>query len=370
MTATLIKSGTSVLRHDWRKEEIETLFSLPMNDLLFEAHSLHRQFHDPNAVQISTLLSIKTGACPEDCKYCSQSGHYNTGLEKEKLLEIERVVGEAREAKANGASRFCMGAAWRGPQEKQMPYVLEMVKQVKELGMETCMTLGMLDASQAKRLSDAGLDYYNHNLDTSEEYYKQIITTRTYQDRLDTLTHVRDSGMKVCCGGILGLGETSQDRAGLLQQLANLPHHPESVPINMLIKIPGTPLAEEDDIDPLEFVRTIAVARIIMPKSMVRLSAGRQGMSDEMQAMCFFSGANSIFCGDKLLTAGNPEATRDKKLFDCLGLHPMPHDTPNSEEEVAASLLAAVSLEESRQSPDAQAGASFYDAAALPADVS
>lgn len=351
------------LRHDWRREELEALFAKPLNDLLFEAHSIHRQFHDPNAVQISTLLSIKTGACPEDCKYCSQSGHYNTGLEKEKLLEIERVVKEAREAKANGASRFCMGAAWRGPQEKQMPYVLEMVKQVKELGMETCMTLGMLDGNQAQQLADAGLDYYNHNLDTSEEYYKQIITTRTYQDRLDTLSNVRDAGMKVCCGGILGLGESRQDRAGLLQQLANLPHHPESVPINMLIKIPGTPLADEEDIDPLEFVRTIAVARIIMPKSMVRLSAGREGMNDEMQAMCFFAGANSIFYGEKLLTAGNPEANSDKRLFERLGIHPMQHDTQHSEEEVAASLLAAVSLDEPRQQSADKDESLFYDAA-------
>ena len=364
MTATLTPSVniSHSLRHDWRREELEALFAKPMNDLLFEAHSVHRQYHDPNAVQISTLLSIKTGACPEDCKYCSQSGHYNTGLEKEKLLEIERVVNEASEAKANGASRFCMGAAWRGPQAKQMPYVLEMVRQVKELGMETCMTLGMLDGDQAQQLAAAGLDYYNHNLDTSEEYYKQIITTRTYQDRLDTLSNVRDAGMKVCCGGILGLGESRLDRAGLLQQLANLPHHPESVPINMLIKIPGTPLADEEDVDPLEFIRTIAVARIIMPKSMVRLSAGREGMNDEMQAMCFFAGANSIFYGEKLLTAGNAETNHDKQLFQRLGLHPMEHDTQYSEEEVAASLLTAVSLEESQQQAGAKIEASYYDA--------
>lgn len=351
----------SKLRHNWCREEIECLFDQPLNDLLFEAQSVHRQYHDPNAVQISTLLSIKTGACPEDCKYCSQSGHYNTGLEKEKLLEIERVVQEAREAREKGAGRFCMGAAWRSPQEKDMPYVLEMVRQVKALGMETCMTLGMLDSRQAEQLAEAGLDYYNHNLDTSEDYYKHIITTRTYQDRLDTLQNVREAGMKVCCGGILGLGETRQDRVGLLMQLANLPYHPESVPINMLIKIPGTPLAEEEAVDPLEFVRTVAVARIIMPKSMVRLSAGREGMSDEMQAMCFFAGANSLFYGEKLLTAGNPEASHDMQLFKRLGLRPMQRDTEQSEEEMTASLMAAVTLEEELGNAQGDQ-ALFYDA--------
>lgn len=313
----------AALRHDWTRVEVLDLFSKPFNDLLFTAQSIHRQFHDPNAVQISTLLSIKTGACPEDCKYCSQSGHYTTGLEKEKLLEVEKVVAEARAAQAKGATRFCMGAAWRSPQAKDMPYVLEMVRQIKALNLETCMTLGMLDAEQAQQLAQAGLDYYNHNLDTSAEYYQHIITTRRYQDRLDTLENVRTAGIKVCCGGILGLGEQRQDRVALLQQLANLPQHPDSVPINMLIKIPGTPLEDAEPIDPLEFVRCIAVARILMPQSMVRLSAGRERMSDEMQALCFFAGANSIFYGEKLLTAGNPDTDRDTLLFQRLGLYGM-----------------------------------------------
>jgi biotin synthase len=310
-------------RHDWTLSEVETLFSLPFNDLLFNAHLVHREHHDPNAVQVSTLLSIKTGACPEDCKYCSQSGHYNTGLEKEKLLEIQKVIDEARVAKAQGASRFCMGAAWRSPREKDMPYVLEMVREVKSMGLETCMTLGMLSREQAFALSEAGLDYYNHNLDTSPEHYNAIITTRTYQDRLDTLSHVRESGMKVCAGGILGLGESRRDRAGLLVQLANLPAHPDSVPINMLVKIPGTPLAETEDVEPFEFIRTIAVARIMMPGSFVRLSAGRERMNEQMQAMCFFAGANSIFYGEKLLTTSNPETSADMRLFSKLGIHPL-----------------------------------------------
>ncbi|WP_300412044.1 biotin synthase BioB, partial [uncultured Alcanivorax sp.] len=292
-------------------------------DLLFQAASVHRAHFDPNAVQVSTLLSIKTGACPEDCKYCSQSGHYNTELEKEKLLEVARVVEEARAARDKGASRFCMGAAWRSPRDKDMPYVLDMVRQVKSLGLETCMTLGMLDPGQAEALADAGLDYYNHNLDTSPEYYGQVITTRTYNDRLSTLANVRDAGMKVCCGGIVGMGEQRDDRVGLLQQLANLPHHPESVPINMLVKIEGTPLADVDDLDPFEFVRTVAVARILMPESYVRLSAGRQEMNDEAQALCFLAGANSIFYGERLLTTDNPEASHDKQLFNRLGIHPL-----------------------------------------------
>lgn len=330
------------LRHDWTLREIEALFNLPFNDLLFQAHSAHRRYHDANAVQISTLLSIKTGACPEDCKYCSQSGHYNTGLEKEKLLEIQRVVEEAQNAREKGASRFCMGAAWRSPRDKDMPYVLEMVRQVKSLGMETCMTLGMLDKQQAEALAEAGLDYYNHNLDTSPEYYNAIITTRTYQDRLDTLQNVRDAGMKVCCGGILGMGETRSDRAGLLMQLANLPDHPESVPINMLVKIAGTPLEGTDDIDPFEFVRTIAVARIIMPASFVRLSAGREAMNDQMQSLCFFAGANSIFYGEKLLTTSNPEATHDRQLFDRLGIKPLENPSAVSDEVQEAALRAAI----------------------------
>lgn len=329
--------NTSV-RHDWTIKEIQALFDLPFNDLMFQAQTVHRQFHDPNAVQVSTLLSIKTGACPEDCKYCSQSGHYNTGLEKEKLMEIARVVEQAKDARASGASRFCMGAAWRSPREKDMPYVLDMVQQVKSLGMETCMTLGMLDQSQAQRLADAGLDYYNHNLDTSPEHYNSIITTRTYQDRLDTLSNVREAGMKVCCGGILGMGETARDRAGLLMQLANLPDHPESVPINMLVKIEGTPLAEVEDLEPFDFVRNIAVARILMPKSFVRLSAGREQMNEQMQALCFMAGANSIFYGDRLLTTSNPEASSDQKLFNKLGIQPMQVQGASDEANEAAIL--------------------------------
>ena len=324
-TASPAQSSASdvAVRHDWKRSEIDALFALPFNDLLFQAASVHRAHFDPNAVQVSTLLSIKTGACPEDCKYCSQSGHYNTELEKEKLLEVARVVEEARAARDKGASRFCMGAAWRSPRDKDMPYVLDMVRQVKSLGLETCMTLGMLDPGQAEALADAGLDYYNHNLDTSPEYYGQVITTRTYNDRLSTLANVRDAGMKVCCGGIVGMGEQRDDRVGLLQQLANLPHHPESVPINMLVKIEGTPLADVDDLDPFEFVRTVAVARILMPESYVRLSAGRQEMNDEAQALCFLAGANSIFYGERLLTTDNPEASHDKQLFNRLGIHPL-----------------------------------------------
>jgi biotin synthase len=330
-------SADAALRHNWSRGEIEALFKLPFNDLLFRAQTIHRAHFDPNAVQVSTLLSIKTGACPEDCKYCSQSGHHNTGLEKEKLLEIEKVLAEARAAKEGGSSRFCMGAAWRSPREKDMPYVLEMVKQVKALGLETCMTLGMLSKDQTERLAEAGLDYYNHNLDTSPEYYNQIVTTRTYQDRLDTLTHVRDAGMKVCSGGIIGMGETRNDRVGLLQQLSSLPEHPVSVPINMLVKIAGTPLENVDDLDHLEFVRTIAVARILMPKSFVRLSAGREAMDDSTQALCFFAGANSIFYGCKLLTTTNPEMSDDQKLFRRLGIHPLVHATTVSEEAEAAA---------------------------------
>ena len=324
-TASPAQSPASdvAVRHDWKRSEIDALFALPFNDLLFQAANVHRAHFDPNAVQVSTLLSIKTGACPEDCKYCSQSGHYNTELEKEKLLEVARVVEEAQAARDKGASRFCMGAAWRSPRDKDMPYVLDMVRQVKSLGLETCMTLGMLDQGQADALADAGLDYYNHNLDTSPEYYGQVITTRTYNDRLSTLANVRDAGMKVCCGGIVGMGEQRDDRVGLLQQLANLPHHPESVPINMLVKIEGTPLADVDDLDPFEFVRTVAVARILMPESYVRLSAGRQEMNDEAQALCFLAGANSIFYGERLLTTDNPEASHDKQLFNRLGIHPL-----------------------------------------------
>lgn len=309
------------IRHDWTVKEVQALFDLPFNDLLFKAHTVHRQNFDPNEVQVSTLLSIKTGACPEDCKYCPQSAHYSTGLEKERLMEVERVVEKAKQAKATGSTRFCMGAAWKHPHERDMPYVVDMVRQVKELGLETCMTLGMLDQDKADRLADAGLDYYNHNLDTSPEYYDKIITTRSFQDRLDTLQYVRNSGMKICSGGILGMGETANDRIGLLRQLANMPVQPESVPINMLVKVKGTPLENAEDLDHLDFIRTIAVARIMMPASHVRLSAGRESMSDEMQAMTFFAGANSIFYGECLLTTPNPETHRDLLLFKRLGIN-------------------------------------------------
>ena len=326
----------SSLRHDWSRNEVRALFDLPFMDLLFRAQTVHRVSFDPNTVQVSTLLSIKTGACPEDCKYCSQSGHYDTGLDKEKLLEIQKVLEEALNAKEKGASRFCMGAAWRSPREKDMPYVLEMVKQVKALGLETCMTLGMLSAGQAQQLAEAGLDYYNHNLDTSPEHYGKIITTRTYDDRLNTLGHVREAGIKVCSGGIVGLGEARDDRVGLLMQLANLPAHPESVPINMLVKIEGTPLGNVDDLDPFEFVRTIAVARIMMPESYVRLSAGRETMNDEMQALCFMAGANSIFYGEKLLTTPNPEAAHDNQLFSRLGINTRPTQDVSDESRAEA----------------------------------
>lgn len=329
-------------RHDWSVDEIEALFALPFNDLLFQAQQVHRAHFDANAVQVSTLLSIKTGACPEDCKYCPQSGHYTTGLDKEKLLEIEKVVAQAEAAKAAGASRFCMGAAWRSPREKDLAVVLEMVKRVKALGLETCMTLGMVDDAQARRLAEAGLDYYNHNLDTSPEYYGEIITTRSYADRLETLGHVREAGMKICSGGILGMGESGRDRAALLQQLARLDPHPESVPINMLVKVPGTPLEDVDDLDPIEFVRAIAVARILMPRSHVRLSAGREQMDDSTQALAFLAGANSIFYGERLLTTDNPEAARDKRLFERLGLHPEQRETCSDDHEQAAALETAM----------------------------
>jgi len=309
------------LRHDWTTDEIEALFALPFNDLIFRAQGIHRAHFDPNAVQVSTLLSIKTGACPEDCAYCPQSAKYETELEKERLLPLDEVMAAARRAKDNGASRFCMGAAWRNPTDRNLEKVVAMIEGVKSLGMETCVTLGMLEDRQAKRLKDAGLDYYNHNLDTSPEFYGNIITTRDYQDRLDTLEHVRDAGIHVCSGGILGMGESVRDRASMLRQLANLPQHPESVPINNLVQVEGTPLAGTDKLDPFDFVRTIAVARILMPTSFVRLSAGRTEMNDEMQALCFFAGANSIFYGEKLLTTDNPEAEHDRRLFERLGLH-------------------------------------------------
>jgi biotin synthase len=325
------------LRHDWTRPEIAALFELPFMDLLFRAQSVHRECFDPNEIQMSTLLSIKTGACPEDCKYCPQSGHYNTGLEKEKLLALDKVLQQAKLARANGASRFCMGAAWKNPSVKDFPYVLDIVREVRALGMETCMTLGALDQDQADALAEAGLDYYNHNLDTSPEYYEQIITTRTFANRLETLARVRQSGMKVCAGGIIGMGEGVNDRVGLLEQLANMPAHPESVPINMLVKVSGTPLQDVEDIDPFEFIRTIAVARILMPRSYVRLSAGRQEMSEQTQALCFLAGANSIFYGEKLLTTPLPEESDDMSLFAKLGLRPQ--QLRGEQEAATASLF-------------------------------
>lgn len=309
-----------MIKKIWTLQEAEALFNLPFNELMYQAQTIHRQYFDPNTVQISTLLSIKTGTCPEDCSYCPQSAHYKTGLQKEPLLAIEEVIQAATRAKEAGSTRFCMGAAWRGPNEKDLKVVCDMVTEVKKLGLETCVTLGMLKDGQATQLSDAGLDYYNHNIDTSPEFYDQIISTRTFQDRLDTLEKVRQSGVKVCCGGILGLGETNTDRIGMLIALANLHEPPESVPINKLIKIPGTPLANQADVDCFDFVRTIALARILMPKTTVRLSAGREQMSDELQALCFLAGANSMFYGEKLLTAANPVPEKDHTLFERLGL--------------------------------------------------
>ena len=320
--ANLMPTSETALRHDWSRGEIQELFDKPFNDLLYRAQSTHRQYFDPNEVQISTLLSIKTGACPEDCAYCPQSTRFDTGLSVEALMEVEAVVKQARAAREAGATRFCMGAAWRSPKDRDLPVLTAMIEGVKDLGLETCMTLGMLTDRQAEALSDAGLDYYNHNLDTSPEYYGDIITTRTYQDRLETLERVRQAGMKVCAGGIIGMGETENDRVGLLQQLANMPVHPESVPINMLVRVAGTPLAEEEDLDPFEFIRTIAVARILMPASHVRLSAGREDMNEQTQALAFHAGANSIFYGEKLLTTSNPRANADLALFARLGIKP------------------------------------------------
>ena len=311
------------IRHDWSRAEVEALFDLPLTELLHRAGSAHRQHFDPAEVQVSTLLSVKTGGCPEDCGYCPQAARYHTGVDATKLMETEAVVEKAKQAKAAGASRFCMGAAWRSPKDRDVPKVAAMIREVKALGLETCATLGMLSGTQAQALKDAGLDYYNHNLDTDPEFYGDIIHTREMQDRLDTLTHVRDAGMKTCCGGIVGMGESRRQRAGLLQTLANLPAHPDSVPINRLVQVEGTPLAGTAELDPFEFVRTVAVARIIMPKSMVRLSAGRESMSDELQALCFAAGANSIFYGEKLLTTGNPDTERDQALFARLGIRPM-----------------------------------------------
>ena len=310
------------VRHDWQLDEVKALYTLPFNDLLFKAQAMHRENFDPNEVQISSLLSIKTGACSEDCGYCPQSARYDSDLTPEALMPVGDVIKSAQLAKDQGASRFCMGAAWRSPKDKDIDRVVEMVQGVKALGMETCVTLGMLTDKQTIALKEGGLDYYNHNLDTSEDYYSEVITTRTYQDRLDTLERVRDSGINVCCGGIVGMGESDDDRAKLVLELANLPQHPESVPINMLVQVEGTPLNNTEVLDPLIFIRTIAVARILMPYSRVRLSAGRNEMSDEMQAWCFFAGANSIFYGDKLLTTDNPMSNHDLALFNRLGLYP------------------------------------------------
>ena len=310
----------TAIRHDWTREELAALFELPLLDLIHRAATVHRAHFDSREVQVSTLLSIKTGACPEDCAYCPQSAHFKTGLGVERLLPLDVVRESAAQAKAAGATRFCMGAAWRSPRDKDLDHVIAMVETVRELGLETCVTAGMLRADQAQRLKDAGLDYYNHNLDTSPEFYGEIISTRTFEDRLDTLAAVRDAGMKVCCGGIVGMNEARSDRVGLLHSLATLPRHPESVPINLLVRVPGTPLADAPALEPFEFVRTIAVARIAMPASVVRLSAGREGMSEELQALCFLAGANSIFYGEKLLTTGNPEAERDRALLAKLGL--------------------------------------------------
>lgn len=326
----------------WKIKDVIALYELPLMDLLLQAQAVHRENHEANAVQLSSLLSIKTGACPEDCAYCPQSSRYDTGVEKEALLPVDDVLAAARKAKDNGAQRFCMGAAWRSPTARQVDAVAELVSAVKAMGLETCVTLGMLKPGQAEQLRGAGLDYYNHNLDTSPEFYGSIITTRCYQDRLDTLQRVRDAGIHVCCGGIVGMGESRRDRAGLVVQLANMSPYPESVPINNLVKVPGTPLAGEEDIDPFEFVRTIAVARITMPRAIVRLSAGREQMNDALQALCFMAGASSIFYGDQLLTTANPQVERDRRLFERLGLHPVGTDAfteaaplPASDESLA-----------------------------------
>ncbi len=338
----------------WTLKESSELFNLPFFDLLFKAQCVHRQHFDPQQVQVSTLLSIKTGACPEDCKYCSQSARYKTGLETERLMEVEQVLESAKKAKAAGSTRFCMGAAWRNPRDRDMPYLEMMVREVKSLGLETCMTLGMIDNSQAGRLAEAGLDYYNHNLDTSPEHYGNIITTRTYQDRLTTLDNVREAGIKVCSGGILGLGENIRDRAALLVQLANLPKPPESVPINMLMKVKGTPMADNEDVDPFDFIRTIAVARIMMPTSYVRLSAGREAMSEQTQALCFMAGANSVFYGCKLLTAPNPDENSDQQLFRKLNINPEKIATELDDVEQEVQLSEAILTRDTEQ---------FYNAA-------
>ncbi|GGA92577.1 biotin synthase BioB [Agarivorans gilvus] len=348
---------TQTLRHDWTVSEVNDLFALPFNDLLFQAQCVHRANFDPNQVQVSTLLSIKTGACPEDCKYCPQSAHHKTDLKTERLLEVEHVLKEAKKAKENGSTRFCMGAAWKNPKQRDMPYLIQMVEGVKQMGMETCMTLGMLEKQQAEQLAEAGLDYYNHNLDTSREFYQEIITTRSYDQRLDTLEHVRSAGMKVCSGGIMGMGETATDRSGLLVQLANLPRHPESVPINMLVKVKGTLLENVEDMDHFEFIRCIAVARIMMPRSHVRLSAGREEMNQQVQALCFMAGANSIFYGCKLLTTANPDENHDMQLFKKLGIRPEPASLKNGTEEQEQDLYKSLVKQQQKLS-----NSQFYDA--------
>ena len=334
-------------RHDWTRAEVEALFELPFTELLHRAASVHRQHFDPAEVQVSTLLSVKTGGCPEDCAYCPQAQRYHTGVNATKLMSTEEVVAKARQAKAAGASRFCMGAAWRSPKDRDIPKVAAMIREVKALGLETCATLGMLSGEQAHALKDAGLDYYNHNIDADPEFYGDIIHTREMQDRFDTLGHVRDAGMKTCCGGIVGMGESRRQRAGLLRTLATLPAHPDSVPINRLVQVEGTPLHGTVQLDPFEFVRTIAIARILMPKSMVRLSAGREDMSDELQALCFAAGANSIFYGEKLLTTGNPDTERDMALFARLGLRPMQVDIVEDDgvDPCAATVHAGITVD-------------------------
>ena len=346
MPATIIDSpaGAPLLRHDWSRADVAALLALPFTELLHRASTVHRQHFDPTEVQVSTLLSVKTGGCPEDCAYCPQAARYSTGVKAHKLMTTAQVIEKATQAKAAGATRFCMGAAWRSPKDRDVAKVAEMVRAVRALGLETCATLGMLSGEQANTLKSAGLDYYNHNLDSAPEFYGEIIHTREYQDRLDTLEHVRAAGMKTCCGGIVGMGESREQRAGLLQTLANLPEHPQSVPINRLVQVEGTPLAGTAELDPFEFVRTIAVARILMPTSMVRLSAGRESMSDELQALCFAAGANSIFYGEKLLTTGNPDVERDRALFERLGLRTMPlrdGHTEHAMHTVAAPALPA-----------------------------
>jgi len=346
------------VRHNWTQKEVRELLDKPFMDLLFDAQLIHRENHPHNYVQVSTLLSIKTGACPEDCKYCPQSVHYRTDVEKERLMEVDLVLKAAGKAKESGSTRFCMGAAWKNPKARDMPLLKKMITGVKEMGLETCMTLGMLSVEQAKELASAGLDYYNHNLDTSPEFYGSIITTRTYQDRLDTLSHIRDAGMKICSGGIIGMGESANDRASLLVELANLPTHPESVPINMLVKVKGTPLEDVEDVEPFDFIRLIAVARIIMPKSAVRLSAGREKMNEQMQALCFMAGANSIFYGCKLLTTPNPAEDSDMQLFNKLGVNHQ-HISQKPDDIQANELLDQV-VERVAARP--QEGDLFYDA--------